>query len=88
MRKSSLKHIREDIGVKEIIICGESLRKHVTGKIKEPDEVQVAQRSYICRSREFPNKCFAMPKIAPTFGIILVKQICNFSKMLKNTKFT
>ena len=40
-RKSSLKHIREDIRVNEIVVCEESLRKKVIGKIKESGEVQV-----------------------------------------------
>ena len=40
-RKSSLKHIREDIRVNEIVVCEKSLREKVISRIKESDEVQV-----------------------------------------------
>ena len=41
MRKSSLKHIREDIRINEIVVCEKPLRKKVISKIKESGEVQV-----------------------------------------------
>ena len=42
MGKSSLKHIREDLMLNEIIICEKPLRKKIIGRIKELEEVQVA----------------------------------------------
>ena len=41
MGKSSLKHIREDIRVNEIVVCERPLRAKIIDRIKEPDEVQV-----------------------------------------------
>ena len=40
-RKSSLKHIREDIRVNEIIVCEEHLRTKIIDRIKESEEVHV-----------------------------------------------
>ena len=39
--KSSLKHIREDFRVNEIVVCEKPLRKKLIGRIKEPEEVKV-----------------------------------------------
>ena len=41
MRKSSLKHIREDLVINEVIIFEKPLRAKIIGRIKEPEEVQV-----------------------------------------------
>ena len=40
-RKPSLKHIREDVRVNEIVECEELLRAKIIARIKELEEVQV-----------------------------------------------
>ena len=41
MGKSSLERISEDMGVIEVIVFGESLRRQAVDEIKEPGDVQV-----------------------------------------------
>ena len=67
MGKSSVKHIREDMRVNDILACEKHLRKKVVSGIKESDGGTGVISLKVQKVRKFPLTKFREPKIAPIF---------------------